>query len=59
MLKEVNKALREGGRMLVVDFPKDSLAERTWREKYYTPVEVSRMLRRAGFRATAARRIAQ
>jgi ubiquinone/menaquinone biosynthesis C-methylase UbiE len=34
MLAETRRVLRPGGELLVVDFPKDSLAQRLWDEDY-------------------------
>lgn len=59
VLREANRVLRDGGEMLVVDFPRDSLAQRLWNEDYYAPTEVAGMLRQAGFANVESRRIAQ
>lgn len=59
VLREVNRVLRGGGVMLVVDFPRDSLAQRLWNESYFTPEEVAEMLRQAGFGDVESRLIAQ
>ena len=48
-LKEARRVLRSGGRMLVVDFPKDSLAQRLWNEDYFTSRRLSRVLKLGGF----------
>jgi ubiquinone/menaquinone biosynthesis C-methylase UbiE len=58
-LREVGRLLCPGGEVLVVDFPKGSLAQRLWNEGYYTTAEVAGMLRRAGFVRVAARRTAR
>jgi len=58
-LREVRRLLRPGGEVLVVDFPKGSLAQRLWNEGYYTTGEVAAMLRRAGFVKVSARRTAR
>jgi len=48
-LPEANRILRPGGKIVIVDFPRGSLAQRLWNEDYYSMSEVGRMLRRAGF----------
>jgi len=49
VLREALRILRPGGRMLIVDFPKGSLAQRLWNENYYTPNQIRRKLVDAGF----------
>ena len=49
VLAEVRRVLRSGGKLLVVDFPRDSLAQKLWNEDYFTPAEVEGMLRSAGY----------
>jgi len=49
ILKETRRVLRPGGELLVVDFPRGSLAQRLWDEDYYKPEEVRRLLGNAGF----------
>ncbi|MCP4642208.1 MAG: class I SAM-dependent methyltransferase [bacterium] len=44
ILKEVWRVLRAGGEVLVVDFPKGSLADRLWAEDYLRPSQVEKML---------------
>jgi demethylmenaquinone methyltransferase/2-methoxy-6-polyprenyl-1,4-benzoquinol methylase len=48
VLREVRRVLRPGGEALVVDFPRNSLAQRLWNEDYYRQREVSRLLEGAG-----------
>lgn len=48
-LEESRRVLRPAGRILIVDFPKGSLAQRLWNEEYYTRRQVESMLRKAGF----------
>ena len=48
-LEEARRVLRPEGRILIVDFPRGSLAQRLWNEQYYTPVQVEALLRKAGF----------
>ena len=59
VLREAKRILRAGGKILIVDFPRGSLAQRLWNEKYYTAGEVGEMLKRAGFARVEAKRIAQ
>jgi ubiquinone/menaquinone biosynthesis C-methylase UbiE len=57
-LREARSVLRPGGRMLIVDFPRGSLAQRRWNEDYYTAGQVRGMLKRAGFGRIRAKRMA-
>jgi len=57
ILAEAHRVLRPGGELLVVDFPKGSLAQRLWDEKYYSPDQVKRMLLENGFDVTHAKLI--
>ena len=49
ILAEACRILRPGGELLIVDFPKDSLAQELWDENYYSPEQAKRMLLEAGF----------
>lgn len=48
-LKEVERVLGAGGKLVLVDFIKGGEAEKLWRERYYIPQEIGAMLREAGF----------
>lgn len=54
ILEEVRRVLRVGGELLIVDFPRDSLAQRLWNEEYYAPEEVSEIVERAGYEHVSA-----
>ena len=58
VLTEIRRVLRRDGVVLLVDFPRESLAQRLWQENYFTVKEVRGMLKRAGFRRTELRHIA-
>jgi len=44
ILAETRRILRPGGELLIVDFPRDSLAQDLWDEDYYRPEQVKQML---------------
>ena len=56
-LREAKRVLRPGGEILIVEFPRDSLAQRLWDEDYYGPEELAAMLDNAGYRETTVRLI--
>jgi len=49
ILAEARRLLRAGGELLVVDFPRDSLAQKLWNENYYRPEQVRRLLAESDF----------
>jgi len=57
VLAAAHRVLRPGGEVFVVDFPRNSLAQKLWNEDYYRPNEVKAMLRAAGFQNVQARLI--
>ena len=57
ILQEASRTLRPGGEILIVEFPKGSLAQQLWNEDYYSPEELTSMLDCARFREMRARLI--
>jgi ubiquinone/menaquinone biosynthesis C-methylase UbiE len=55
ILQEARRALRPGGEVFIVDFPRDSLAQRLWDEDYYRPGEIQALLCEAGFEQVQVR----
>jgi ubiquinone/menaquinone biosynthesis C-methylase UbiE len=55
VLVEARRVLRVGGKLLIVDFPRGSLAQRLWNEDYYTPHQVSELLAATGYVGISAR----
>jgi ubiquinone/menaquinone biosynthesis C-methylase UbiE len=49
VLRETKRVLRGGGKLLIADFPRGSLAQRLWNEDYYTRRQVSDLLAAAGY----------
>jgi len=57
ILLEARRVLRPGGEILIVEFPRDSLAQRLWDEDYYSLEELAAMLDNAGYQETTVRLI--
>ena len=57
ILRGAYRVLRPGGEMLIVDFPRDSLAQTFWNEDYYRPDDIKALLQEAGFEKAHVRLI--
>ncbi len=57
ILQETYRVLRPGGKILIVEFPRNSLAQKLWNENYYTIRELTGSLLKAGFKDILAKRI--
>jgi len=49
VLVEARRVLRPGGELLIVDFPRGSLAQRLWNEDYFTPQQAFDLLAVTGY----------
>lgn len=59
VLREARRVLRPGGEVFIVDYPRDSLAQRLWNEKYLRASEVKVLLQEAGFDQVQVRMVEQ
>ncbi len=57
ILAEAYRALRPGGEILIIEFPRGSLAQTLWNEDYYSPAQINQMLTDAGFTEVRAKLI--
>ncbi len=57
VITEIRRVLRRGGQLLIVDFPKNSLAQKLWNENYYTPHRIRQMLEKHDFTEIRTRTI--
>jgi len=57
VLQQAHRVLRTAGKMLVVEFPRNSLAQKLWNENYYSSKELTGFLRKCGFKDIRAERI--
>lgn len=47
---EVRKVLKQHGKIIVIDFPKGSIAEDIWYEKFYSPKKMALLLYKSRFK---------
>ncbi len=50
VLQEVHRALKSGGKIVIVDFLEGSTAEELWNEDYYTEEQITDLLQNSGFK---------
>ena len=58
VLREVRAVLKKEGKIVFVDFPEGSLAERLWGEEYYGVKEMKTLFKEAGFEKIGHRLLA-
>ena len=59
ILTEAFRVLRPGSEILIIDFPRNSLAQKLWNEDYYTPKEIEKKLKETEFTEIKAKLTAQ
>jgi len=59
ILQETHRVLRPGGKLLIIEFPRNSLAQKLWNENYYTSKELVNSLGKAGFEDVHTKQIEQ
>lgn len=57
VLQEAHRVLRSGGEVLVVELPRNSLAQKMSNENYYTSKELADLVRNAGYEDVHAKQI--
>ena len=57
VLQQVYRVLKPGGKILIVEFPHNSLAQKLWNEKYFNKQQLTKYLDDAGFERIHARLI--
>ncbi|MBN1786916.1 MAG: class I SAM-dependent methyltransferase [Sedimentisphaerales bacterium] len=57
ILRQARRVLRPGGKIIIVEFPRNSLARKLWDEDYYTSRQLTAYLRKAGFEEICIRKI--
>jgi len=55
VLKEIRRVLQLAGKVLIVEFPRNSLAQKLWNENYYSKQGLINYLHKAGFKEIQAR----
>jgi ubiquinone/menaquinone biosynthesis C-methylase UbiE len=59
VLQQACRVLRTAGKILVVEFPRGSLAQKLWNENYYSSEELRSLLRQHGFKDIRVRQTAR